>query len=64
MQFSDESIDKLIEIYEKRFKERLNREDAVAMGNRLVEFYKLVLRPRPEQPQQEGDGVAPVFTRL
>ncbi|MEK7538469.1 MAG: hypothetical protein AAB552_01370 [Patescibacteria group bacterium] len=47
MQFTEEAINEFIEIYERNFDERISREDAVLMARRLVNMYRLFLRPLP-----------------
>lgn len=47
MEFSEKAIDDFIAIYEDNFKESISRADAVEMAKRLVNMYRLFLRPRP-----------------
>ena len=62
MQLSEQAIDKFIAIYEHEFNEPISREDAVAMARRLINLYRLFLRPPPpssakENLLEETDGV-------
>lgn len=45
MQFSEESINKFIAIYERNFNETISREEAIEMARGLVNLYRLFLRP-------------------
>ena len=49
MQFSEESIDRFRAIYERKYNEPITREEAVAMARRLVNLYRLFLRPLPPE---------------
>lgn len=53
MQFSEESLDQFIEIYEHKFNEPITREDASAMAHRLVTLYRILLRPLPPEVLKE-----------
>ena len=56
MQFSDKAIDEFIAIYEREFNEPIAREDAIQMAWRLVNMYRLFLRPLPST---KADGSPP-----
>lgn len=55
MQLSKESIDRFIAIYERKFSEPITREDAVAMARRLVNLYRMFLRPLPPEAREETE---------
>jgi hypothetical protein len=57
MTFSDEAIDKFIAIYEDVFNEPIERGDAIQMARRLVNMYRLFLRPLPPGAKVEEEGV-------
>lgn len=58
MQLSEHAIVKFIAIYEQEFKEPISREDAVAMARRLVNLYRLFLRPLPRETAEEEETAA------
>ena len=48
MEFTEAAIDEFIAIYERRFNEPISRDDAIDMARRLVNLYRLFLRPLPK----------------
>jgi hypothetical protein len=47
MQFTESAITEFITIYEDTFNESIAREEAIVMARRLVNMYRLFLRPLP-----------------
>lgn len=61
MPFSNESIDRFMAIYERKFNEPITKEDATLMAWRLVNMYRLFRRPLPpagmrEQGERRAEG--------
>jgi hypothetical protein len=56
--FNDEAINRFIAIYERKFNEPLKRDEATVMARRLVNMYRLFLRPLPPEVL-EGTAEAP-----
>lgn len=52
---SEKAIDNFIAIYERKFKEPITREDAVVIARRLVNLYRLFLRPLPPAARKETE---------
>ncbi len=50
MEFPEAAIDEFMAIYERNFKEPISRDEAIEMARRLVNLYRLFLRPFPEKP--------------
>ena len=48
MELSDQSLDHFVEIYAADFGERLSREDAKVVADRLLSFVRLITRPSRE----------------
>jgi len=64
MAVSEKSLDDFIEIYERVEGERLEREEAREIANRLVGIYRLVLsEPIPSPDAQHAEPVAPPTAR-
>ena len=55
MQFTKQAIDRFIAIYEQEFREPISREDAEAMARRLINLYRLFLRPLPRETIEEAE---------
>lgn len=49
---SEESLDEFIEIYERVEGEHLPREEARVIANNLVNLYRLIMRPPPNEEAQ------------
>lgn len=47
MEITDERLDDFIDAWELAFAERLSREEARRTATRLVNFYRLIVRPVP-----------------
>jgi hypothetical protein len=45
---SEARLDEFIRIWEQAFGETIERGEAAAIANRLVEFYRAVSRPLPD----------------
>ena len=58
---SDDSLDHFVEIYAADFGERLSREDAKVIADRLLSFIRLITRPSKESGDSspQSDPVAP-----
>jgi flagellin-specific chaperone FliS len=57
MAVSEERLDEFIEIYERVEGEQLPREEAQEIANNLVNLYRLIMRPPPnEQPQTAAEA--------
>jgi hypothetical protein len=52
MAVSEERLDEFIEIYERVECERLSREEARAMAENLIDLYRLIMRPPPNEQAQ------------
>ena len=48
MQFSDEDLDELRQIYRADFQEDITREQAAEIGERLLRLFSVLLRPLRE----------------
>lgn len=59
MALSDASIDEFIEIYAEEYGERLTREEARPIATNLVNFFRLISRPPPNEiAQSQGEAEA------
>lgn len=58
MQFSEKSINKFVAIYEQEFREPISRDDAIALARRLVNLYRLFLRPLPSEQGERSEMAA------
>lgn len=56
MGITDERLDDFIGRWERIFAERLSREEARPIAARLINFYRLIVRPVPEAAARAGDG--------
>ncbi len=55
MQFSDEALDELREVYRSEWGMDITRDEAAEIGNRVVEFVQIVLRHgRPAASTPDG----------
>lgn len=52
MAVSEERLDEFIEIYERVEGEHLPREEAREIANNLVNLYRLIMRPPPNEQAQ------------
>lgn len=52
MAISEESLDEFIDIYERTEGERLERESARDIATNLVNLYRLIMRPPPNEQAQ------------
>lgn len=56
MQFSDEDLDELREIYRDEFHEEITRAQAAEIGDRLLRLFSLLLRPLPEDGEPSASA--------
>jgi hypothetical protein len=49
MRISDDALDELVQIYKAEFEEKLTREEAVEVGNRLITLYSLLAKRMPDE---------------
>lgn len=56
MEFSDEALNELREIYREEFHEEITRDQAAEIGTRVVELLRLLLRPLPGDGDQAGQS--------
>lgn len=61
MEFTDEEINNFIAIYERNYHEPIGRTEAIDMARRLVNMYRLFLRPLPllENEMEVGEQSIP-----
>jgi hypothetical protein len=58
MEFSEAAIEEFMAIYERHYNEPISRDAAIEMARRLVNLYRLFLRPLPrETPVPDLDSV-------
>lgn len=58
MAVSEASLDEFIDIYERTEGERLPREEAREIANNLVNLYRLIMRPPPNEQAQTAVEVS------
>lgn len=56
MLVTDERIDDFIDIWARVFVERISREEAHRIATRLVNYYRLIVRPVPTAAPPATDG--------
>ena len=49
MPISNDRIDEFIQRYERAFGDRISREEARTMAAKLVNLYRLILQPLPDE---------------
>ena len=54
MHIHDNALDRFIAIYERKFDEPITRDEAAVMARRLVNMYRLFLRPLPPRTQHKA----------
>jgi hypothetical protein len=59
MPLSHQAVQELKDIHRKNFGEHLTDEEAVAMGNRLLRLFAVILRV-PAPPREDSEGSNPV----
>jgi hypothetical protein len=47
MQISDEDLEEFRRIYKEEFGEEISLAEAQTMGNRLIELFRIIMRPLP-----------------
>ena len=53
MPLSQKAIDELKQIFKEEFKEDLSDQEAWEMGHSLLNFFSIILRPLPDEANQE-----------
>ena len=53
MHIQENALDRFIAIYERKFEEPITRDEAAVMARRLVNMYRLFLRPLPPRAEHE-----------
>lgn len=60
MALSKEAIQEFKEIYLKEFKEEISDEKAQELGQNLIDLFRIIYRPIPDNGQQGcGCGITP-----
>jgi len=54
VELTEKDIDEFIEIYERVYKERISRDDAREMANRLLTLYEILAQPLPGEIESEA----------
>lgn len=53
MKFDENNIDKFISAYEDVYGEQVTREEATIMLRKLVNLYRVIMRPLPKEKDSE-----------
>ncbi len=59
MLLRDEEIEEFKELYEEEYGEVLSTAEARTVANRVLELYKIVARPLPEEVKRPLEGNTP-----